>query len=104
MAMTPEDFAAELAARGIKVERITSSILTLSKRFTPGDANGYTGAETDVGIIYEVPQRDGSTWGTDGGSIGGAIGLQNGRMVLNRSGCHKRFLAKLAKLVTVAGA
>jgi hypothetical protein len=97
--MEPSEFFNKAKGYGVEIE-IRGDILTLSKRFAVGDSNGFVGAETDCGLIYEAPQtRAGSTWGTDGGSVGGLSALQNGRMVLNRSGVSKRWLSKLAKLM-----
>ncbi len=91
-------FVAECRQRGVTIESVTGSVLTLFKAFTPGDKSGYCKAESDVGIIYTVRQTEpGSTWGTDGGSIGGHVGLQGGYMRLHRSGCSKRWLAELQK-------
>lgn len=96
--MTPETFLAQCTAKGVRIERAAGSIVTLYKAFTPGDAAAYTAAETDVSILYDTPGAGGSVWGTDGGSMGGAIGLAGGYMRLNKSGVAKRFVAKLAKL------
>ncbi len=99
-AMLPSDFLARCASYGVIVEEANpkTGMVKLSKRFPAGSRDGYVDAETCVGIIYEIPQTEsGSTWGTDGGSIGGAVGMQSGYMHLTRSGCAKRWLAKLAK-------
>lgn len=96
-AISAADFLAKAREYGVSVE-IRGSILTLSKTFTPGSNEEYVAAESDVGLIYEAPQSAaGSTWGTDGGSIGGAVGLQGGYMKLNRSGVNKMWLKRLAK-------
>ena len=98
--MTPEAFAAHCFQNGVSIERIeaSSGLLTLSKGFQAGSSRGFTDAESDVGVIYYAPQTQaGSTWGTDGGSIGGHSAMLNGMMRLNRSGVSKRWLAKLAK-------
>jgi hypothetical protein len=99
---TPEEFLAKVREYGVTIERIQlgSGLITLSKLFTPGSAGAYARVEGEVGIIYSVPQtQPGTTWGTDGASIGGHVAMQNGKMILNRSGCSKRFLAKLEKLL-----
>ena len=85
---------------GCSVE-VRGSILTVTKRFTPGDKAAYCVAESDVGsIIYSLPSTSaGSTWGSDSGSVGGYIGLTNGEMKLNKSGGSKRVLAALSKLL-----
>jgi hypothetical protein len=96
--MTPEEFLARAKDRDVLVV-VRGAILTLSKLFTPGSKEGYTAAETDVSLIYEAPGKGGSIWGSDGGSMGGAIGLQQGRMHLNKSGVPKRWLDKLVKAI-----
>lgn len=98
--ITPETFLAHCAANGVRIEDAKHGFLTLCKRFTPGDKDAYTAAETDVGIIYSTPSAGaGSVWGTDGGSVGGHVGLMGGYMRLNKSNVAKRFIAKLAKLM-----
>lgn len=93
----PIAFKSHCVERDIAVE-VRGSILTLTKRFTPGAAGEYANAEADVSIIYDAPGKGGSVWGTDGGSIGGWVGMQGGFMKLNKSGVAKRFLTALAKL------
>jgi hypothetical protein len=98
--MTPEEFLAKAREYGLTIRTSSTGLITLEKLFTPGSAGAYARVEGEVSLIYEVPQTQaGSTWGTDGASIGGAVALRNGKMVLNRSGCSKRFLAKLQKLM-----
>ena len=96
--LTPAEFLALCKKNGITIER-TSPVLSLFKKFTPGNCAEYADAESDVSILYSVPcTSGGSIWGTDGGSIGGAIGMKDGYMRLNRSGVSKKFLKELAKL------
>lgn len=104
--MTPDAFLETLNKNGVTIEKIDvmSGRITLVKRFTANSKEEYTGAESDVGIIYEVPQGNGSTWGTDGGSVGGMVGLMNGVMRLNRTGCRKPWLRRLAKVQEAANA
>ncbi len=104
MSITPESFIEQCKAAGVVIERVQPCLITLSKPFEAGSAAGFTGAETDVSLIYEVPQSSaGSTWGTDGGSIGGAVALKTGVMRLNRTGCNKVWLKKLIKARAKAG-
>ena len=102
--MTPQDFLNACKANNVTIERITDSIITLVKHFPAGSFSEYTKAESDVSVIYDVPQlrSAGSTWGTDGASIGGMVGLNGGYMRLNRSGCKKSFLKDLQKLLNNA--
>lgn len=97
---TPEDLIKHCKERNITIASASGSKIKLIKHFTPGDNEQYVIAETDVSIIYDIPSTgSGSVWGTDGGSVGGAIGLQNGQMVLNKSNCNKHFIKKLVKLL-----
>lgn len=97
-AVTPEHFLTLCQNRGVTIEEV-SNILTLCKTFPAGDSAAYADAETMVGIIYEAPTTQaGSVWGTDGGSIGGYVGLKGGYMRLHKSGVSKRWLAKLRKI------
>lgn len=94
-AMSPADFAAKCKERGITID-VHGGILRLSQRFQAGSNEAFTNAETDVSIIYEAPQTEpGSTWGTDGGSVGGASAMSTGLFYLNRSGVSKRWLKGL---------
>jgi hypothetical protein len=72
------------------------SIVTVWGRFTPGDKDAYVKMESDayeiLGMFRQVTA--GSTWGTDSGSVGGAIGLEDGLVRLNKSGCEKRLASK----------
>lgn len=97
--MDPITFFQTLTANGVTIEKIDvmSGRITLTKKFKPNDVAAYAAAESDVSIIYEVPQGNGSTWGTDGGSVGGAVGLMNGCMRLNRTGCRKPWLRLVMK-------
>ena len=98
---SPQEIAANIRALATKYGcsiEVRGTILTVTKRFTPGDKAAYCAAESDVGsVIYSLPRSSsGSDWGTDGGSIGGMVGMQGGYMTLNRSGGNKRVLKALA--------
>ena len=83
---------------GVTIEDANGCVITLCKRFTPGDKAAYGQAESDVGIIYSIRQTEpGSTWGTDGASIGGHVGLTGGYMRLHRSGCSRKVLTIIKK-------
>jgi len=103
-AMTPETFLAKITETGVSIVELRASagFLKLRKTFPAGDKHEYTCAESDVGIIYSTPSVGaGSVWGTDGGSIGGHVGLTGGYMVLNKSNVAKRWLSALAKIVKI---
>jgi hypothetical protein len=73
-----------------------NGIVSVSGRFTPGDLTAYLDMEVKANkILNKFRQvRAGSQWGTDGGSVGGGLAIQDGRFVLNKSGCEKRLAAK----------
>lgn len=78
--------------------QVRGCVVTVAIYFTPGDGHAYGCAENDAGaLIGLIPARGGSIWGTDGASVGGFVGLREGRMVLNVSGVAKRFTAALVK-------
>lgn len=76
-----------------------NSIVSVTRRFEPNDSTAYINAEGDANdLLALVPASGGSLWGTDSGSIGGAVGLAGGYCTLNQSGVQKRFIAALAKI------
>lgn len=98
--MTPAAFLASCREAGVRVEACAGSKITLTKTFPAGDAAAYAGAESDVSILYSTPSAGaGSVWGTDGGSVGGMVGLKGGYMRLSKSNVARRFVAALAKLL-----
>lgn len=80
---------------------VRGSILTVSKRITPGDNDSFTDADMSVYSVLELLPRTspGSDWGTDGGSIGGMTAMQTGRFVMNRSGGSARILKALSSIL-----
>ncbi len=93
------DVIAKAETYGFSV-RVHGATMTVHKQFTPGDKDAYTKAESEANDLLDmVPMTSpGSVWGTDGASVGGHVGLTNGYMTLNKSGCGKRVLNALAKL------
>ena len=79
---------------------VDGAVLCVYKKFIPGDNLAFANAEMDANTLLDMVKETsaGSTWGTDGASIGGAIGLQQGYMKLKKSGCSKRVLAAIKKL------
>ncbi len=75
-------------------------IVTISKRFPAGDNSAFVDCDMMAGgYLAELPATQaGSTWGTDGGSIGGLSAIRSGCFTLNRSGISKRVVAKIAGL------
>ena len=76
------------------------SIVTIQKNFPIGDKNAYSDCDMEsYSLLSMVPLKGGSIWGTDGGSIGGMVGLNGGYYRLNKSGNgSKRFLKALSSL------
>lgn len=79
---------------------VMGRVIRVSKRFAPGDTEAYTSCDANGPYLLQfVPQTGpGSVWGTDGGSVGGYVGLKNGEYVLNKSGVSARFIQALEKL------
>ncbi|MFS1429008.1 hypothetical protein LMH73_020210 [Vibrio splendidus] len=77
-----------------------STRIEISKTFPAGSGEEFTKAETYASILLDmIPMTtSGSVWGTDGGSIGGAIAIQNGAFKMNKSGCSIRVLNAIKKL------
>lgn len=99
---SPSETAAAMKALANKTGfsiAVRGSVVTVHKTFTPGDKTAYTNAEGDANSILGMMRmvEPGSVWGTDGGSVGGHIGLMGGYMTLNKSGGSKRVMAALAK-------
>jgi hypothetical protein len=71
-------------------------IVTVTGNFTPGDSDAYMKIEDNAHRIFRMFRqvRTGSTWGTDSGSVGGAIALENGKFILSMSGVEKRLASK----------
>jgi hypothetical protein len=97
-----DDRAAEIRARAARCHlRVTASkegIITVSGNFKPGDRTAYVAMESNAHDILRMFRqiRAGSVWGTDSGSAGGAVGLEKGKFVLNKSGVEKRLAARFA--------
>jgi hypothetical protein len=71
-------------------------VVTVEKYFTPGDKAAYISCDSEsYELLSLVPLKGGSIWGTDGGSVGGYVGLQGGYYRLNKSGTGARFLKAL---------
>lgn len=79
---------------------VTDSVVTVAKKIKPNDNLEFANAESDAWSLLEIaPNKGGSVWGTDGGSIGGAVAMTTGFFKLNKSGSGgKTFAAEVAKL------
>jgi hypothetical protein len=75
-------------------------VITVHKNFTPGDNSAYCKAESEAYELVGMVKRTepGSTWGGTSDGIGGMIAIQNGSMILHKSGCSKRILSQIAKI------
>lgn len=71
-------------------------IVSVTGKFKPGDKAAYVEMERNaykiLGMFKQV--RAGSIWGSDSGSVGGAVALENGMFILNKSGVEKRLISK----------
>jgi hypothetical protein len=85
---------------GFSVE-VRGEILTISKTFTPGDKDAFVSCDMMYSTVLDkLPQTSaGSTWGTDGGGVGGMVAINNGHFKMNKSGGSKTVLKSLAKLI-----
>jgi hypothetical protein len=84
---------------GFSFEIANAHVLRITKRFVPGDKSAFTYCDMFAyDVLAHAPLKGGSVWGTDGGSVGGMSGLNNGQYILNKSGEGARFMKSLAKL------
>lgn len=75
------------------------NVVRVYKDFTPGDKVAFTECDmTAASLLALAPLRGGSTWGTDGGSVGGYSALIHGRYELKKTGDGTRFKALLNKV------
>lgn len=76
-------------------------VLKITKKFTPGDMDAFVQADGEYfSILGQIPQtQPGSVWGTDGGGVGGYSAHKNGFMVMHKSGCSKRVINALKKII-----
>jgi hypothetical protein len=93
------EFISSARAEGFSVFA-SGEVVTLVKRFTPGDREAFVGCDMIApGILLSLPAGCGSMWGTDGGSIGGMSAMSSGVFKLNRSGIRKRVVSEIAKIL-----
>jgi hypothetical protein len=93
-----DKFLREAKAEGFRVMLPQVGVVTIRTDFRPGDNDAYVRADmTAYGVLSLLGARGGSTWGTDGGSVGGYIGLRDGYYKLNVSGVPQRVWEALAK-------
>ena len=89
----------KVLADGYSIDMQANGIVSITKYFTPGDTNAFVDCDMMAGgYLAELPQtQPGSTWGTDGGGIGGYSAIKNGCFRLNRSGISKIVMKKMMK-------
>lgn len=85
---------------GWRVE-VRGDILSIKKSIKPNDNESFCIADSEYwSILSLLPSTSaGSTWGTDGGSIGGLSAMNSGTFKMNKSGGSVRVLKALAKMV-----
>lgn len=98
---TPAEFANACRTEGFTWSA-RGSVVTVRTSFQPGDNAGFVNADmTGPILLSSVPTTAaGSTWGTDGGGVGGMVAVQKGHYTLNKSGCSKRFVNALNRLAS----
>lgn len=77
----------------------SDTIIRITRKFEVGDRQAFCECDMMASSVLDLaPLKGGSVWGTDGGSIGGAVALQNGQFVMNKSGSGGvRFMRELRK-------
>lgn len=80
--------------------RADGCVVSLAKQFTPGDLSAFSDCDSAAPMhLASLPRTQlGSTWGTDGNSVGGYSAVKHGQYCLKTSGVSKRVVAKLAKI------
>lgn len=78
---------------------IRSSIASVTMRFPAGSPEAFGLAECLADEILSIIPRTspGSSWGTDG--IAAMVAINSGRFTMNKSGCSKRVLAAIQKVL-----
>ena len=81
--------------------RTRGSIVTIEKDILVGNAEAFADAEMDSSILLGmIPVTSpGSTWGTDGASVGGHVAMTTGHFVMNKSGCSKNVIKQINKIL-----
>lgn len=85
---------------GWRIE-VRGQILTIKKSIRPGSNEDFVRADGEYwSILGMLPTTSpGSSWGTDGGSVGGLSAMQGGTFTMNKSGGSIRVLKALAKMM-----
>lgn len=77
------------------------SIVEITKRIKPGCNDSFCKADSEYySILGLIPQTEpGSMWGTDGGGVGAIAAMNSGRFEMKKSGCSKRVVNALQKML-----
>lgn len=97
-----KEFVSLVKKYGWNIILKSNSVIAIHKTFTPGDKVAFSNADMEAyGLLGMLPLKGGSVWGTDGGSIGGQVGLNGGYYTLNKSGSNgTRLFAAIKKIVS----
>ena len=96
---TVNEFMGMLERSGFRLERASGCVVTVCKPIERESNESFCEADM-MCPIYALPQtQPGSTWGTDGGSIGGLSAMRSGMYRMNRSGVDRRVVKMLAKRI-----
>ena len=79
---------------------VRGDVLTITKNIEKDSLESFTEADGEYySILGLLPQTSaGSTWGTDGGSVGGMTAMKHGVMTMHKSGGNKNILRHLSRL------
>lgn len=97
---TPAEFLANCQDLGF-TPSVKRGLVSIRKGFAPGDSKAFVACDGDgPSLLSQVPiVSAGSTWGTDGATVGGMAAIKNGSYRLNVSGVSVRFTNKLGALL-----
>lgn len=80
---------------------IRNEVISITTKFEKGNRDTYTQIENQaMSLLHFLKMvRPGSIWGSTSDGIGGYIAIENGNFVLNKSGCSKRVLNAIEKML-----
>lgn len=97
---TATSFLSAAHDEGFTVVIKQPGVVAVTKNFPKGDKDAFTQCDMAApSVLGLLGAKGGSMWGTDGGSMGGQVALQNGRFCLNVSGVPLRVSAALSKML-----
>jgi hypothetical protein len=99
-AMQAAQFVSRCSELGWKIESVSDSVVTITKRFRAGDRDALVECDMEYySILSLAALRGGSIWGTDCGGVGAISALNNGVFRMNKSGTGKRFTEAVRKAI-----